>query len=98
MKLIPEKIDSLSPEKYKAVMERSMEDISSIFEDVRNIVNDIKTRGDAVTLEFTLTNLDAGQPASGIGFSDDLGATLTGLTFDGEAIRGSDEIAVVPPE
>jgi histidinol dehydrogenase len=51
MKLIPEKIDSLSPEKYKAVMERSMEDISSVFEDVRNIVNDIKTRGDAVTLE-----------------------------------------------
>jgi histidinol dehydrogenase len=51
MKLIPEKIDSLSPEKYKAVMERSMDDISSIFEDVRDIVNDIKTRGDAVTLE-----------------------------------------------
>ena len=51
MKLIPEKIDSLSPEKYRAVMERSMEDISSIFEDVRHIVNDIKTRGDAVTLE-----------------------------------------------
>jgi len=51
MKLIPEMIDSLSPEKYKAVMERSMEDISSIFEDVRRIVNDIKTHGDAVTLE-----------------------------------------------
>ncbi len=51
MKLKPEKIGNLSPEKYKAVMERSMEDISSIYEDVRNIVEDIRDRGDAVTLE-----------------------------------------------
>ncbi len=51
MKLTPETIDSLSPEKYKAIMERSMEDISSIYGDVRNIVEDIKNRGDAVTLE-----------------------------------------------
>ncbi len=51
MKLTPETIDSLSPEKYKAIMERSMEDISSIYKDVRNIVEDIKNRGDAVTLE-----------------------------------------------
>ena len=32
-------------------MERSMEDISSIFEDVRRIVDDIKNRGNAVILE-----------------------------------------------
>ncbi len=38
--------------------------------------------GDAVTLEFTLSNLDAGQAASMIDFSDDLGAALSGLTFD----------------
>ena len=51
MELKPEKIDSLSPERYKGVMERSMEDISSIYEDVREIVDDMKKRGDAVTLK-----------------------------------------------
>jgi histidinol dehydrogenase len=50
MKLTPEKIDDLRPERRKAVMERSMEDISSIFEDVRAIVNDVKARGNAVAL------------------------------------------------
>ncbi len=38
--------------------------------------------GDSVTLEFTLTNADASQAASSIDFTDDLGATLSGLTFD----------------
>ncbi len=38
--------------------------------------------GDAVTLEFTLTNLDAARAASAIAFTDDLGAALTGMTFD----------------
>jgi len=51
MELKPERIDSLSQDTYRAVMERSMEDISSIYEDVRKIVEDIKNRGDAVTLE-----------------------------------------------
>lgn len=51
MELKPQKIDDLSPETYKTVMERSMEDISSIYEDVRKIVYDIRNRGDAVTLE-----------------------------------------------
>ena len=35
-----------------------------------------------MTLEFVLTNLDATQAASGVGFTDDLGAALAGLTFD----------------
>lgn len=51
MKLTPEKIDALTPERRKAVMERSMEDISSIFEDVRTIVNDVRDNGDAVALK-----------------------------------------------
>ncbi|MCP3867430.1 MAG: hypothetical protein GY703_04895, partial [Gammaproteobacteria bacterium] len=38
--------------------------------------------GDTVTLELTLTNLDADRAASAIAFTDDLGATLTDLTFD----------------
>ncbi|MBW1902337.1 MAG: histidinol dehydrogenase, partial [Deltaproteobacteria bacterium] len=51
MELKPVKIDSLSPNTYKAVMERSMQDISSVYEGVRKIVEDIRERGDAVTLE-----------------------------------------------
>jgi histidinol dehydrogenase len=51
MRLKPENIDSLGPERYRAVMERSMEDISSIYEDVRKIVADVKSRGDEVSLE-----------------------------------------------
>ena len=51
MKLQPQKIEDLSPEAIKGIMERSMEDISSIYEDVRQIVDDVRNRGDAVVLE-----------------------------------------------
>jgi len=51
MKIKPLKIDQLTQEQRKAIMERSMEDISSIHEDVRKIVEDIRQRGDAVALE-----------------------------------------------
>ncbi len=51
MKIRPERIDTLSPERLKAVMERSMEDISSVYEDVRKIVNNVKNRGDIVALD-----------------------------------------------
>jgi histidinol dehydrogenase len=51
MILKPEKIDDLSPVRHKGIMQRSMEDISSIFEDVRKIVLDVKARGDGVALE-----------------------------------------------
>ena len=46
----PQTIDGLSPQKYDAIMKRSMEDISSIYEDIRQIVEDVKINGDAVTL------------------------------------------------
>ena len=51
MLINPEYIDDLSPEKRKSVMERSMEDISSIYEETRGIVEDIRKNGDAVTLK-----------------------------------------------
>ncbi|MBW1779565.1 MAG: histidinol dehydrogenase [Deltaproteobacteria bacterium] len=51
MKITPEKIDDLNPKRRQSVMERSMEDISSIFEDMRRIVDDVKNRGNAVALE-----------------------------------------------
>lgn len=51
MNIEPVKIDDLSPEERRAVMERSMEDISGIYEDVRKIVEDVRNRGDAVALQ-----------------------------------------------
>jgi len=50
MELKPIKINDLTSVQRKSVMERSMEDISSIYEDVRSIVADIKKRGDHVIL------------------------------------------------
>ncbi|MBK5100527.1 MAG: histidinol dehydrogenase [Desulfobacteraceae bacterium] len=51
MKIEPQRIDDLRPDTLRTVMERSMEDISFIYEDVRKIVEDVKKRGDAVALE-----------------------------------------------
>ena len=51
MMLKPERIDNLSPDQVKEVMERSMEDISSVYEDTRKIVEDIRRNGDAVSLK-----------------------------------------------
>lgn len=49
--LKPEKIDNLDKTKRKSIMERSMEDISSIFEDTRKIVEDVRQNGDSVALK-----------------------------------------------
>ena len=46
MMLKPEKIEDLRPEQLKTIMERSMEDISTIYEDTRKIVEDVKKNGD----------------------------------------------------
>ncbi len=48
----------------------------------REFTDDPVPPGDPVTLEYTLTNLDADLPATDIDFTDDLGATLADLTFD----------------
>lgn len=48
--LKPEKIDNLGADKRRSIMERSMEDISSVYEDTRKIVEDIKANGDSVAL------------------------------------------------
>ena len=50
MNLQPIKIDSLDTEKVRAIMERSMEDISSIYDTTRQIVEDIRDNGDEVSL------------------------------------------------
>ena len=51
MNLKPQKIEDLSPEKLKVIMKRSMEDISSVYEDMRKIVEDVRQNGDAVSLK-----------------------------------------------
>jgi len=46
-----EQLRDLSPERRAAIMSRSMEEIADIFDGVRAICEDIRRRGDAVTLE-----------------------------------------------
>jgi histidinol dehydrogenase len=50
MILKPERIDNLSPAQYRIIMKRSAEDIDSIYEEVREIVLDIRDNGDQVSL------------------------------------------------
>ena len=47
----PKNLDDLTPDELKEILQRSMEDISSILDDTRKIVNDIRVRGDAVSIE-----------------------------------------------
>ncbi len=49
----------------------------------KQFTNDPAAPGSTVDLEFTLTNTDRNFPATDIAFSDDLEATLTGLTVSG---------------
>ncbi|MBN1105345.1 MAG: histidinol dehydrogenase [Deltaproteobacteria bacterium] len=47
----PERIDDLTKRELDSVLKRSMEDISSVYSHVRNIVEDVRQRGDAAILE-----------------------------------------------
>ena len=49
----------------------------------KSFTDDPVSPGESVTLEFTITNLDAAQGATGITFSDDLNAALSGLAAVG---------------
>jgi hypothetical protein len=51
LNLKPERIDDLGSARRKSIMERSMEDISSVFEDTRRIVEDVRRNGDSVALK-----------------------------------------------
>ena len=46
----PETIKALSEDKKRAIMARSMEDVSSVYEEISKILKDIKENGDTVTL------------------------------------------------
>lgn len=47
----PRRLDDFSPRELRSVMERSAQDISSIYEHVRGIVEDVQKRGDESLLE-----------------------------------------------
>lgn len=51
MKLKTERIDALTQKELDTIMMRSTEDISSVYEGVRKIVEDVRKRGDAALLE-----------------------------------------------
>ncbi len=63
MNLRPERIDNIGAGKRKAIMERSMEDISSIYEETRRIVEDVKANGDSVALSHYKKHKDDITPA-----------------------------------
>lgn len=46
----PETIKGLSPDKRRAIMERSMDDVSSVYEETSKILKDIKENGNTVAL------------------------------------------------
>lgn len=48
----------------------------------KSFTDDPVPPGGTVTLEFTIENFDRNFSATGIAFTDDLGAALSGLTFD----------------
>jgi len=48
----PIKIDDLTSEQYRELMQRSQIDISSVYERVRDIIRDVKTNGEDVFLNY----------------------------------------------
>ncbi|GAB4201745.1 MAG: hypothetical protein Tsb002_38410 [Wenzhouxiangellaceae bacterium] len=68
---------SITPASDSLVIDSPQLSISKMFTD------DPVVAGDTVTLEYTISNPDAVNPATAITFTDDLDAALTGLTTTG---------------
>ncbi len=51
MQLQPERLSDLSPERRESIMVRSMQDVSEIYGSTKAILDDIRSRGDAVNVE-----------------------------------------------
>jgi len=51
MKITPKRIENLGSDERTTIMKRSTLDISSVFEHVRGIVNDVRGLGDKALLE-----------------------------------------------
>ena len=46
-----ERLEALKPQRVQSILKRSMEDISDVYADMRAICDDIRARGDAVSVE-----------------------------------------------
>lgn len=49
--LIPERINEISEKRRSLILQRSMEDISNVYPEVRSIIDDVKNRGDEVSID-----------------------------------------------
>ena len=52
MMLQPERIDDLAPERYQRILNRSRTDITSVWEEVGQIVRDVRENGQTVFLDY----------------------------------------------
>jgi histidinol dehydrogenase len=52
MTLHPERIDNLRPDQYRDILKRSRTDVTSILDDVREIVRDVRENGEQVFLDY----------------------------------------------
>jgi histidinol dehydrogenase len=52
MELHPARIDNLRPDHYREILARSRADVTSILEDVREIVRDVRENGERVFLDY----------------------------------------------
>ena len=52
MTLHPERIDNLRPDQYQDILKRSRTDITSILDEVREIVKDVRENGEQVFLDY----------------------------------------------
>lgn len=51
MKIAPERLAELSQERRAAIMHRSMEDITAIYDYIRGILQDVRARGDQAVMQ-----------------------------------------------
>jgi histidinol dehydrogenase len=65
IKLQPERIDSLPPERLTPLLDRSMQDIGAVYDQVRRIVEGVRTGGDRFVLETSM-DLEPGTLATDI--------------------------------
>ncbi|VBB44402.1 Histidinol dehydrogenase [uncultured Desulfatiglans sp.] len=53
MMITPKPLASLGPEERAAILDRSMADISAVYEDMRKIVEDVRNRGDEALVDMS---------------------------------------------
>jgi histidinol dehydrogenase len=52
MKLVPQRISELDPQRLETILRRSQEDVGAVYDDVRRILADIRAQGDGPSLAW----------------------------------------------